>query len=296
MPWENPIWGWILVNFADHSLQIFNADGKFVQEIFVHPDDKRAVVTPRPPTGAWNVPSKRLSEFIALFSDYEYALGFFQLVSRGSQETGSNPSEHSDLLPAAFGDVLCLADFGISPELARPAYENQSSQISGPPEKALTDYQFNVSFGNNDASYDGTIGYFDLDAGMKDIYTDFGYVRSSQTDKTLVVRPKPITLNPYYLLPETPNYSDAQDTHLHVWGGIVDPFRPIHVYTGDVCPMKELSIPKWALDKATKEMHAFFQASAILVPSVLDLNYTVRCGDQRGAEGKCGSDAAFGIG
>ena len=271
-PWENPIWGWILVNFADHSLQIFNADGKFVQEIFVHPDDKTAFVTLRPQTGAWSIPSKRLSEFIALFSDYEYALGFFQLVSHGSQTTGSNPSEHSDLLPAAFGDVLCLVDFGISLELAGPAYENQSSQISGPPEKLLTDYQFNVSFGNSSASYDGTIGYFDLDAGMKDIYTNFGYVRSSPTNKTPVVRPKPTTLTPYYLPPETPNYSDAQDTHLHVWGGIVDPFRPIHVYTGDLCPMKELSIPKWALDKATKEMHAFFQASAILVPSVPDLN------------------------
>ncbi|KAK4083812.1 uncharacterized protein Triagg1_1474 [Trichoderma aggressivum f. europaeum] len=270
--WENPIWGWLVVNYCDSSLQIFNPDGHFLQEIFIHPEDKTAIVSARPKSDAWHGSSERLDKFMALCKQYDYAKGFFFMVAEAAQSTGSNPSEHADFLPAAFGDVLCFVDFGVSMELAEQPYENQSVQRPGKPAKLLEDYEFHVAFGSRNAAYDGFVGYYDLDSGMEDIFSSFGVPREEADSKSPVIRPKPLTMKPYYLRPETPNYGAEHDTKLSIFGAIVDPFRPLHVYTGDVFPMKEISIPKWALDKATKEMHAFFMAGPILVPHVPDPN------------------------
>lgn len=275
-PWDNPIWGWILVNHADHSLQLFNAAGKFAQEIFIHPDEAKAQVTSRPQTSAWSPPGDRLGAFISLCTDYYYALGFYNMAARGLRASGSNPSERSDFLPAAFGDVLCLADFGVSIELSCPPYTNQSSKPAETAAAVLTDYEFDIAFGNASAGYDGTVGYYDLSVGIKDIYSSFGYPRDAASatiaNRSPVLRPVPLKLSPYFLPGDASEYGEAQNDKLTVFGGIMDPFRSIHIYTGDLFPMKELTLPKWALDQATKEMHAFFKAGPILVPSVPELN------------------------
>ncbi|KAJ0166836.1 hypothetical protein CTA2_5663 [Colletotrichum tanaceti] len=314
-PFENPIWGWIIINNLDKSFQVFNAGGRFVREFCLLPDSNK-VATPSPPpevhraaaaaaaaappgpgpgpgpglgpTGTASAPGeKRLASLLRNLLSFPYALGMLTMLEEAYQATSSSTAEHADFLPAAFGRAFCLADFGCSIELACPPFENTCTQHppEGPPMSPLSGYKFPVGLGNAGAGFDGLAGYFDTvgDPDMGDIYSDFGDARDPGSDAP-GPRPNPVvrrsgpslSLDPYH--PSgidgggggggrtAAAYASSHRAALQVRGVILDPMRPLHIYTGGLFPMKEVVLPRWAVGAAMAEMHAFFSAGPLLVP------------------------------
>lgn len=280
-PWENPIWGWIIVNNLDKSLQVFNGEGYFVQEVSIHPATSSTATVSPPPSihgrkdQKAHVVHKGLSILLRNLQSFAYALGMFAMLESAYQATSSSTAEHPDFLPAAFGHAFCLADFGCSIELAAPPLENQSLQYPSPPEKALLDYKFPIGLGNANAGFDGLAGYFDTaeDPALQRLYSAFEQAREHSetpldTDPGPVVRSSTnrLELSPYYISATTSNFSEAHRAELKIRSAILDPMRSLHLYTGGLFPLKEVSLPKWAVGTAMKEMHAFFSAGPLLVP------------------------------
>ncbi|KAI1165319.1 hypothetical protein F5B18DRAFT_611489, partial [Nemania serpens] len=280
-PWENPIWGWIIVNNLDKSLQVFNSEGYFIQEVGIHPATKSTTIISPPPSvhgrkdRKTHTAHKRLDVMLRNLQSFAYALGVFAMLESAYQATSSSTAEHADFLPAVFGQVFCLVDFGCSIELAAPPLENQSLQYPSPPERALLDYKFPVGLGNADAGYDGLAGYFETigDVALQKLYSAFGDASEQSetrlnTDLSPIVRPRAhgLELSPYYVSATTPKFAEAHRAELKIRNAILDPMRSLHLYTGGLFPLKEVSLPKWAVGTAMKEMHAFFSAGPLLVP------------------------------
>ncbi|KAI1114239.1 hypothetical protein F5Y14DRAFT_188260 [Nemania sp. NC0429] len=280
-PWDNPIWGWIIVNNLDKSLQVFDSEGYFIQEVGINPAAKSTTILSPPPSvhrekdRKTRTVHKRLDILMRNLQSLSYALGVFAMLESAYQATSSSTAEHADFLPAVFGHVFCLADFGCSIELAAPPLENQSLQYPNPPEKALLDYKFPIGLGNADAGYDGLAGYFETieDTALQNLYSAFGEARETSegwpnTDLNPIVRPRAhqLELSPYYISATTSKFAEAHRAQLKIRSAILDPMRSLHLYTGGLFPLKEVSLPKWAVGAAMKEMHAFFSAGPLLVP------------------------------
>ncbi|KAI0546742.1 hypothetical protein F4679DRAFT_404669 [Xylaria curta] len=270
--WQDLIWGWILANNTDHSIQIFDGDGTFIQEVRVEPGSSATFVSTHPNRKPVLPSSTKLGRFISRFSSSEYVKGLFSMLMEAIDAVGSSTLDHSDLTSAVFGKPFCLTDVGCSLELAEPPLSNQSLQLTLPPEKPLLDYRFPAAFGNPDASYDGFVGYFTPDSDVSTIYTAFGDPKPAgaptTNDNPVNHEAKPLELAPYFLAGDTAHYTQEQSKHLQVVSMISDPFRPIHIYTGGLVPMKSLTLPKWAMDKALNKMHAFFRNGPVLVPTL----------------------------
>ena len=273
--WENPIWGWIIVNNLDKSLQIFNEDGFFVREIGILFDPKSTTIISPPGDVHGGVASKRLLVLLRNLESFPYALGLFNMLEEAYQATSTSTAEHAGFLPAAFGQAFCLADFGLSIELAAPVMENQSLQYPNAPDTSLENYKFRIGLGNADAGYDGLAGYFEVfeDLDIESIYSAFGDEQNIQKDApgkypNPIHRtpPNPLELSPYYVSALTSDYVGAHHSKLVLRSAIFDPMRSLHVYTGGLFPTKEVVFPKWAVGLAMSEMHAYFSAGPLLVP------------------------------
>ncbi|KAH7322578.1 hypothetical protein B0I35DRAFT_476514 [Stachybotrys elegans] len=295
-PFENPIWGWIIVSNLDKSLQVFNTNGRFIREFCLDEDSKK-VTTPSPPPEVHRAATLgaetgsgaqgRLSSLLRNLLSYPYALGMLTMLETAYQATSSNTADHPDFLPAAFGRAFCLADFGCSIELAWPPLQNTCTQheeesMYGPSD--LTDYEFPIGLGNAGAGFDGLAGYFDTlgDPEIKDIYSDFGDARDPDTDvpgpyanPTIKRQGPSLMLQCYHpaaaVAATSTNktvagYASGHREALQLRSVILDPMRPLHIYTGGLLPMKDVILPHWAVGSAMKEMHAFFSAGPLLVP------------------------------
>ena len=79
-------------------------------------------------------------------------------------------------------------------------------------------------------------------------------------------------LPPYYIDPLNEygfpifaeGFDDITNEQLNVFGAIVDPFSPVHAYSG-ILPVKELVLPNWTWQSALDNISAFFHAGPILV-------------------------------
>lgn len=161
------------------------------------------------------------------------------------------------------------------------------------------DYRLPVKLGGQGYGLDGLVAYFkplkspkDGDAlDLSKLYTHFpphttrfdveisNLSRDSNatnaTDiKTddIIVQISPSNyprLTPYYIDPTNTTHSDHIDIsneQLCVFGAIVDPFLPVHGFSG-ILPIKELMLPKWVWQMAMENLSAFFHAGPVLVAS-----------------------------
>ncbi|KAL7947490.1 hypothetical protein V8C42DRAFT_317931 [Trichoderma barbatum] len=273
--WDNPIWGWVMVNNLDKSLLVFNADGFFLREVCILIDSNTTSTISPPSYIHGGKSTKKLDNLLDKLKSFPYALGLLTMLEAAYQATSSSTAEHADFLPAAFGRAFCLADFGCSIELAAPALENQSLQYPAPPEMSLESYKFPVRLGNADAGFDGLAGYWNTKENMENIYSEFGDERNLEKDApgayanpVLRFSSSSLELSPYFISAMTPDFAEAQRAKLQLRSAIFDPMRPLHVYSGGLFPMMEIALPKWAVGSAMKEMHAFFAAGPLLVPQL----------------------------
>ncbi|KIV76929.1 hypothetical protein PV11_08778 [Exophiala sideris] len=185
--YESPIWGWIVINYADNGLQFFLGDGRFYREI------RRGGVSGTNVSAKWlpygppdqnsgpqsfspNDPAVALlDQLIKLFTsatggDDGYLLAFSSMINGAIQTMPFPPSSYAGYANAIVGKPLALVNAGWSIELAEPPVKPQFDSIDQTPgqgqwkgEMELQDYVFHLKIGDEQRNYDGVVGYYTAD-------------------------------------------------------------------------------------------------------------------------------------
>ncbi|KAK3307147.1 uncharacterized protein B0T15DRAFT_166212 [Chaetomium strumarium] len=176
--WESPVWGWVVLNYADYGVQIFLPDGTFYREVRLAsptapghtsagakwlPFDPPAT----PPAGTGQL--DRLLERLAAL-DQTYLLSFLAMLGASLDATASAPSAYGTFLNSLVGRPLALVNAAWSLELATDACKDQSSLDGHEHKKQQTSlldngdgehvYQFPLKLGDKARANDGLVGYF----------------------------------------------------------------------------------------------------------------------------------------
>ena len=193
--WEQPIWGWLVINYADYGLQIFLPNGLFYLEIRLGGPDGTSLPNQRwqpftPPPSTQD--TTQLDFFISQLNNKDYLQSFFDMINAAYDNLPPAPNSYSQYLSSIIGKPLALVNFGVSLELATDPFKNQSARNFIPPRIPLLSpgtsspdcvscapqgstappapkpenppapdhYTFAVKFGDKARSYDGLIGYY----------------------------------------------------------------------------------------------------------------------------------------
>lgn len=299
--WENPIWGWVVLNYVDYGIQIFLQDGTFYREVrLASPDapqhtSKSVEWLPfKPPENRPN--TDQLDLFIAKLTspDQKYLHDFLYMANEFLTRASTAPSAYAGFLNSLVGRPLALVNAGWSLELATEAKTNQAelgyNTEPDPPVKLTggindTIYEFPVKFGDKDRASDGLAGYFDVkeqktagdELDLSKIYTY--YSREGNPDGDVLKQistanlPK---LSCFWLNPEdyttggaeapdtAKEYTQAWNDKLRVMGCVMDPFLPITAFSS-ILPVNNLRLSNWMWQEALQRMTAFFHLGPIVV-------------------------------
>ncbi|KAL8792887.1 MAG: hypothetical protein Q9195_004529 [Heterodermia aff. obscurata] len=195
--WDSPIWGWVVVNYANYGLQFFLPSGAFYREVrlggpngallspdwlpFQDPDNPDG--TERGGSGDGGTVSRQLARLVhEVATTKGYLQPFMAMLSAATASTGTvAPSAYSEFKSALIGKPLALTNIGWSLELAIPQQESQLIG-DGPVVKKLYKstatrttpgpgcepdatydaayYRFPVKLGDRERGFDGLVGYF----------------------------------------------------------------------------------------------------------------------------------------
>ncbi|KAK4948585.1 hypothetical protein LTR10_012589 [Elasticomyces elasticus] len=210
---DNPIWGWIVLNYADNGLQLFLQNGIFYREIRL--GAKGTNVSPawlplqKPPMPPDPNNLQQLDKLVTQLTDptslYLYLRSVFAMVNEALANQPAVPNAHAGSLPSLVGKPLALVNYGIALELATEPLSNQISSTSTTvktPEQQLLDYWFPVKMGDAQRAYDGLVSYFpatirhgEVDLDLTKIYTFFTH-ESVTPDPAPSPAPNPPSLLP----------------------------------------------------------------------------------------------------
>lgn len=183
--WENPIWGWLVVNYADYGLQVFRQDGTFYREVrlggptgaseglkwlpFDPPTTKSSATNAANDVQQLELLIEKLSSATA-GGHATYMEAFFSMIEQSvAMNQAAPPSSYSSFASAVVGKPLALVNIGYSLELSGPEPKNWSTVITQPadmgflqdpanPNKKL--YTFDYKLGDVERTFDGLVGYF----------------------------------------------------------------------------------------------------------------------------------------
>ncbi|KAI5836921.1 hypothetical protein DFP73DRAFT_620663 [Morchella snyderi] len=286
--WENPIWGWIVINYPDRGIQLFTTDGTFYTEVRLGGQDT-GTPSPKwlpfpPPTAA----DARLDQLAAqMQSDPEWLESFMVMISEALSKAPAAPTAYAEFLTAIVGKPLALTAMGWSLELTTDALTQQSTLNNVLPEQyLLTDpkdpgrktYTFPVKLGDANRSYDGLVGYFlppappsppptppsRLTLDLSAVHSFFGTGGKAVVDINSTAYP---SFAPFWPDPSTATAADIDTlriANMSIFGAIVDPFSPVHAYSSFL-PPAALALPPWTWQGAMDKMTAFFRVGPVLL-------------------------------
>jgi hypothetical protein len=277
--WESPIWGWLVVNYAQHGLQIFLPDGRFYREVRLGG-----------PTGAtesikWHPfePPKtnidmageypQLERLIQELKSEAYLRNLVRLINRSLDDIPHTPNEYAEFLNSIVGRPLALVNAAYSVELAQPPAKNHSTRSLTKPNPELLDYEIPMRFGDKDRSYDGMVAYFAPDqdgilaSNPKNLYSHFA--RTDSVGMTQISPENYPRFKPYFLSATqdglTPDmYTRQQHQKLKMFGFLLDPFTKLHAYSV-MLPCSTLELPQNAIQTAMRGMTAFFSIGPLII-------------------------------
>jgi hypothetical protein len=304
--YESPIWGWLIVNYADNGLQFFLGDGTFYREIRkggVQGTNVSAKWLPYdPPADGVEVTDAgtyQLNELLTQLSpandpDGSYLQAFFNMINGAIQNMPFAPSSYSGYANAIIGKPLALVNAGWSIELAAPPIKPQFISLDKRPNDAkaadeLENYSFPLKIGDYQRTYDGVVGFYlvpDNDSpspgvappqpetNWKTLYTYFP-PKVTNTKVTEITTPTYPKLHPYYIDPESELTSDmtyARNRKYTITSVLMDPYTDIHAYS-PILPFATLTLPPWTVQTAMDKMHAFFRLGPSLLTSDVPTTY-----------------------
>ncbi|KAI0391891.1 hypothetical protein F5Y17DRAFT_385037 [Xylariaceae sp. FL0594] len=240
--WEDPTWGWIVVNYVDYGIQLFTSEGIFYREVRL-PGDAAHGRTGGVASTAWlpfeetgGVRPESLGQLDQLIEqltakDGEYLQSFLDMINGALVFSGATPGAYAEALNCIVGRPLALVNVGFSLELATAPYTNQSTMNGRQPEmKLLSDqekdqYRFPIKIGDSHREYDALVGYFPVksrtgrqatdlpvnnELDLTRIYTYFGHDDKNKDKNTLSSSPLQELsnasfpkLSPYWLDPQS---------------------------------------------------------------------------------------------
>lgn len=255
---------------------------------------------PPPPTTTQDPNVYQLQLFADQLADKDYLHSFVAMLNMSLGTTAPPPTAYSEFLSSLIGKPLALVKAGYSLELATAPLSNTSTIDGPPPDPQVpllpspTDpknhYSFAMQLGDISRVYDGLIAYFlpsqnpvpgdTLDLGT--LYTHF--VPPSEPDNpptpnlTQIATSNYPVISPFWLDPMSDDIVNAKDpaaAYTQEWnaqlatvgavvGALVDPFVPLHAYTG-ILPTDALQLPAWTWQTALARMTAFFHMGPLLV-------------------------------
>lgn len=307
--WENPIWGWLVINYAQYGIQAFLPDGRFYREIQLGGfggtrTSEKYLPFSRPTTQTDNRQLDSMLDKLGATAGNLQA--FVEMINGAMGKAPPSPEAYAQFLNSIVGKPLALVNVGWSLEIATPEYKSQNTNPNeAPPERyilphydpdnhqKLPQYSFKFKLGDEGRAYDGLLGYFNTleerkadgnDLDLETLYTFF------KPDKegpwTVEIKPDNYPVMPAFHTPvlkakplgggwnpnTTKAISDQRNSMLKSFGCVMDPFTPIHLYSG-ILPIKELRLPTWTWQDAMSRMTAFFRVGPLLQPrDVEELN------------------------
>jgi hypothetical protein len=274
--WENPVCGWIVVNFPDFSLQVFDDSGHFIREFQLiggtsyhpfKPVDLKSTVDPL------------LRSLMSKWQDQDYLKGMFDTISAAVESFKHPPTEYAESILSILGRPLALVKMGFSLELAEAPLTNMStlSPNLDVAEASVTDYIFPMKVGDADNVFDGLVGYFKLQEQTKstpssefDMSSFFSYFAASTVPTGNLSKQisSPLPMQPYWIQPtdDPVAYAAAHNSQRHVIAALIDPFVPVHAYT-QLLPLKLLSLPSWVISSGISRVSTFFRMGPLLLSS-----------------------------
>ncbi|CAK1364568.1 unnamed protein product [Cercospora beticola] len=224
--WDDPLWGFVVLNYAENGVQIFLPDGQFYREVrlggpnkasqsiewqpFEPPSDVRAKPTDPKVFRSQGYP--QLDALMKQLSRPDYLRSFFGMVNKALAALPHTPNQYAEYLNAIVGRPLALTNIGFALELASPPLKNQSTLSNAPPDIPLTSvkrgaksYNFTVKIGDRDRAYDGLVCLFKQIGDAKtapgqelDLTTMITYYPAGK-NTTALDRDQYIELTPYHL-------------------------------------------------------------------------------------------------
>ncbi|KAM3513555.1 hypothetical protein MY11210_002842 [Beauveria gryllotalpidicola] len=296
--WENPIWGWILINNINHTIQLFQPDGTFYYQVRLGGPTGAQVDSPFP-TAQQN--NQQLDFFVARLRDTDYLLAVMDVLNQALDNKPTTPYSYPQSLACSIGRPLALVNTGWDLELAVAAETNQSTGNSYPnPEQPLSKYRFRLKLGDKDRSYDGLVGFFSLyntprgDGCMINFDTLYTYYPSTSTTGNPTKKIDASTygsLAPFFLRPDKKTTFDPipaqelahkRNKKMLPFAVLMDPFRAVHGYTG-ILPSFGLKLPGWMWKTAVERMRIVLSVGPLLEiprPPVYDETYELQTQDQ----------------
>ncbi|QKX64039.1 uncharacterized protein TRUGW13939_11212 [Talaromyces rugulosus] len=296
--WENPIWGWVVTNYADEGIQFFLPDGTFYCEVRVG-GQLETVKTPKwmpfkpdASTGAQDDPNrKQFDALIVKLGDVDYLRAFWYMVVNALESLPPTPNSYAQYLTAIVGKPLALVNMGWSLELDRPPLQNQATNtMAKEPSLSLTiqpgkpSYELKVKLGDKEREYDGMVGYFNMtetedhaegnELSLDTIQTYFATADDKFPSLKAITPETHPKFRPFWESPwrsDPPSgsdfcnpaeYDNRRNKHLQVYGAIVDPFTAIHAYSSFL-PAQSLQLAPWTWQDAMSKVTAFFHAGPI---------------------------------
>ncbi|KAF5973144.1 hypothetical protein FCOIX_8932 [Fusarium coicis] len=288
--YENPVWGWLVVDYRDRGIQVYDPNGELRGEALL-PGTLNGKVY-------WQVyyfvenksiaNSSQLQQLLDALPDSRFLFGMWSSLSEASQHIIHSPSAYDSQLLNLVGRPMALVNIGMSLELATAPLQTQSyHDLFKPQESQLEDYSFEVLVGNKSNLHDGMFGYFYLPpkeakGAMDCIYTEFGYPErrpiDAETKQDRFAKPstRPIYVKPCFVDPTDPA-SDDPEKYFKAWasedkttvvGAIIDPFQPIHFASG-ILPLSTLTLPPWIVEDALKKMRMLFRGGPLMLQADL---------------------------
>ncbi|GAM41844.1 hypothetical protein TCE0_042r15282 [Talaromyces pinophilus] len=219
--WENPVCGWIAVNFPDYSIQVLDQEGHFIREFQVM--NASAVSYPFEPLETLpDTVSRTLRDLMRNLSNALFLEGLFDTLCAAGESVKHPPNSYAET-NASLKNQSAIAP--LDPNLDK---------------LDTTSNKFSMKLGDKDNTLDGLVGYFsnkdedhDPEAFEMDSFYSYFAASTTTTDGDPI---KPIqtrfTPKPYYLDPADKNlhnanqisFTEAHDARREVIAAIMGPF------------------------------------------------------------------------
>lgn len=309
--WENPIWGWVVVNYANLGIQLFLRDGTFYREVRkagpLGSQTEPEWLPFSPPTQGDLQPNdpaiRQLQLLVQKLGNSTYLSLFWDMLVTATGHMQPAPDAYASFSNALIGRPLAFVHLGWSLELAADELTSQAAGDPSPPWTLLPPksddekkrdhcgqlpptpspptpnpkrYTFPVQIGDPQRGFDALAAYFpvrpsfpsspDLDLGL-DLTTILSHYPPTVPHPG-IEKPPLLPLQSHWINPEAHTtadaYARARNAELQVIGALMDPFAPVHSYSG-ILPVREVSLPAWTWQGAMAKMKAFFHVGPVVV-------------------------------
>jgi hypothetical protein len=280
----NPILGWIIYNYLENSLDIYNADGRSIGSIFVVERDGRFELLSQgqPGTPSWTQPLATangiLADVVGMLAQQSaaYLQAFFTMLNNATTLTPSEAGNSSNVsvlvgkplaLVSAYLKLECNGNsFPLSQgwQEMRAVSETKPApnMLEARNSQALNNIQFPILLGHENSVDDGLVGFFKHHANHPDhpIDTSCFYSQSASAagstsnSSSKIIRPKIDDL----VLTTDPK-------HCQLVTMLIDPFKPVHLTSG-ILPVQSLQVSKDYLSNAIENMKSTFLLTPIISP------------------------------